>query len=274
MAAWLELLAACAEPPLWLDDTAYSGRLLAGGRIPWLDVTGLIGWRLKATALLKPSLAALDVGAIAAAFVAASPAQGAALARERGPTGPLAAMLAAVDLRRHVAEVLKGLRHSFRMPLAIVMPSPRAWPALAYSSAFGERPVIGADETDAASVYMADFLRSFGEAGVDVLLLTDDATTRPRTQEEVDWYQSVLNVGRHYRWDVGLRTPQVPAGGEGGFDFLIAPQAARGVDVGDAFWETDADRPPAGPGGFLYARVPEDAAPERVLARLARLGRP
>ena len=274
MAAWLELLTACTEPPLWLDDTAYTGRLLAGGRVPWLDVTGLIGWRLKAATLLKPSLATLDVGAIAAAFVAASPARRAALAGHRGPTGPLAAMLAAVDLREHVAEVLQGLRRSFQVPLAIVMPSPRAWPALAYSNAFGERPVIGADETDDASVQMADFLRTFGATGVDVLLLTDDATSRPRTQEEVDWYQSVLNVGRHYRWDIGLKTPETPAGGEAGFDFLIAPKGARGVDVGDAFWDTDAGGPSVGSGGFLYARIPEDEAPERVLARLASLGRP
>ena len=272
MGAWLDLLVQCAGPALWLDDTAYSGRLLAGGRIPWLDVTGLIGWRLKAFALLKPSLVVLDVGALAAAFAAARRARSAPSAAERRPGAPLAALLSAVDLRQHVAEVLRALRQSFRVPLALATPSPRSWPALAYMSAFGERPPIGSDDADDASVQMAAFLRNFGDTGVDVLLLTEDATSPPPTAEEVNCYQSVINVGRHYRWDVGLKTPAVLSA-EGRLDFLIAPSGALGVDVGDAFWEAGGALPRVAPRGFLYARIPEEMAPELVLARLGALGR-
>jgi len=271
MGAWLDLLAASPRPPLWLDDTDYSGRLLAGGRIPWCDATALIAWRRQAVSLLKPSLGVLDVGRLAAAFAAASPALTAGVGR--GPIDPLAALLASAPLRRHVAEVSKGLRLSLKMPLALVMPSPRAWPGLVYAGAFGASAPLGADQTDEASVYVADFLRSFGEAGVDALLLTDDPQTRPRDADEVGWYQSVLNVGRHYRWDVGLKTPEVPAD-DGGLDFLIAPTGARGVELGAPFWTMDAPVPAVAPGGFRYARIPQDTAPERVLAKLANLGAP
>ncbi len=268
MGAWLDLLSASPVPPLWLDDTDYSGRLLANGRIPWLDATALIRWRLQAVSLLKPSLAALDVGRLAAAFSAANPEARAAAAARR-PTGPLEALLCAASLRRHLAEVVQGLRQSVK--LALVMPSPRAWPNLAYQSALGASTTVGDDETDEASVCIADFLRSFAEVGVDALLLTDDADTQPRDADAVGLYQSVLNVAHHYRWDIGLKTPQVPAGVTG-LDFMIAPEGAVGVDLGAAFWSTDGPGPATAPGGFRYARIPEDAPPERVLARLASLG--
>jgi hypothetical protein len=272
MGAWLDLLATRADPPLWLDDTAYSSHLLAGGQIPWLDVTALIGWRLKAFALLKPSLAVLDAGALVAAFAAARLGRSTVPGAQRQAIGPLVELLSTAELRQHVADVLHALRQSFRVPLALVMPSPRAWPALTYMNMFGERPQIGADETDEASVIMASFLRSFADSRIDALLLNDDAVSQPTTAEEVEWYQSVINVGRHYRWDVGLRVPSVPAG-EGAFDFLIARTDARGVDVGDAFFDTDGPTPSVAQGGFLYARIPAQAAPERVLARLAEMGR-
>jgi hypothetical protein len=273
MGAWLDRLAQRAEPALWLDDTAYSGRLLADGRIPWCDVTALIAWRLKAHALLKPSIAALDVGALTTAYAAASSGIASALAADRRPVGPLATLLSAGELQRHVSETLRGLRQSFRVPLALVVPSPRHWPVLAYFSAFNTRPPIGADDVDDASVLIAGFLRGFGDTGVDVLLLTDDEASAPATAGEIDWYESVINVARHYRWDLGLRVPAVPMGWRGP-DFLIAPSGASGVDVGDAFWAADGPAPPVAPRGFRHATIPKNAAPERVLSRLAILRGP
>src|SRR5580658_8004224 len=77
MAAWLDLLSAGgATLPLWLDDTDYSGRLLSGGRVPWLDPTALIAWRRRSVQLLKPSLNVLDVGRLAMAFAASRAAPG------------------------------------------------------------------------------------------------------------------------------------------------------------------------------------------------------
>ena len=114
MGAWLDLLARDDGPPLWLDDTAYSGRLLAGGRVPWLDPTGLVGWRLKALALLKPSLAVLDVGALAAAVASRRPDHHRAAS---GAAAALAELLATEELARHGAGALRGLRASTRQPL-------------------------------------------------------------------------------------------------------------------------------------------------------------
>lgn len=270
MGAWLDLLSASPTPPLWLDDTDYSGRLLSNGRIPWLDATALIAWRRQAVSLLKPSLVIIDVGRVVAAFGASVSNVFTASASYRS-VDLLDSLLSAPALRRHLVEVVRGLRQSARLSVALVMPSPRAWPRVAYQNALlGATTTVSDDETDEASVCIAGFLRSVAEAGVDVLLLVDDHDTRPRDASAVDLYQSVLNVAGHYGWDVGLKTPEVPAG-DLKLDFMIAPKGAIGVDIGAVFWEADDGVPATEPGGFWYSRVPADANPEQVLERLAAL---
>jgi hypothetical protein len=249
-----------AEPSLWLDDTAYCGRLLAEDRIPWLDLTRFLSWRTRASALLKSSVVSLDVGELARAYRA-----------QYLPTATFAELLAAGDLRQHMAELLNALRRSFTEPLAIVIPSPRSWPTLTVRGV-DEAVPSGEEETDDASVLIADFLLNFRACGVDLLLMKDDPTNRACTASEIDWYRPVINVARHYRWAVGLKTPSAPPG-DVSVDFLIAPAGARGVEVEAEFWLTEiaASKIPA--DGFRYATVPSALAPERALTRLAELRR-
>jgi hypothetical protein len=47
-------------------------------------------------------------------------------------------------------------------------------------------------------VFIADFLRAFGEAGVDALML-DEVDGHAA---DIATYQSVLNLAAHYRWDI------------------------------------------------------------------------
>jgi hypothetical protein len=278
MGVFLEMLERRAEPLVWLDDTAYCGRLLAGGQIPWLDATSLIGWRVKAIQLLRSSVAVLDVGALASAYLEARSGSGDAATPKHGPLAPLADLLES-DFRNHVRDVLHGLRRSVEAPLALVIPSPRAWPVLTNPSHFAEAGSIGEDDTDRASMLTAAFLRNFGDCRVDILLLVDDPVQAALRDEEIDWYQSVISVGHYYRWDVGLWSPfpAADASGSGatagGFDFVIAPAAGLGVIVEESFWHSDAAAPRLPAGGFRYGRIPADAVPERTLSRLAELRR-
>ena len=61
MGAWVKMVVTAPQPPLWIDDTAYTSRLLLGGRSPWLDVAMCMNWRQRAIKLLRPSLAVLYV---------------------------------------------------------------------------------------------------------------------------------------------------------------------------------------------------------------------
>ena len=127
---------------------------------------------------------------------------------------------------------------------------------------------------DTASMYVADFLRVFGKADLDAVLLEESGHSEPISSREVRWYQPVLNVAGHFRWDIGLRFPTAAAysGGESGFDFFIAPRPIPGPPCGlslnDDFW-LNGELPRNSP--FVFWNIPEDGHPEQVLDRLSLL---
>lgn len=275
----LDRLAAGDKPLLWLDDTAYSDKLLAGGRTPWHDGAEYVAFRRKAHGLLRPDFVVIPIGRIAAAWVATHAALKEAMAAKKRTIAPARTLLADEELRAHLVEMLKGLRAAFQgAPFALSIPSPRAWVIEAWQLAFGAdaQVEVGGDEADSCSVYVAEFLRSFGESGVDGLLLEEREGAEPASAEEIAWYQPVINIAGHYRWDLGICLPSAAgfSGDVAGVQFVIAPKplagAANGLALGDPFWTGEA-APAAPTGGFRYARIPADAVPEKVLERLATL---
>ena len=275
----LDRLAAGDKPLLWLDDTAYSDKLLAGGKTPWHDGAEYTAFRRKAQGLLKPDFTVIPVGRIVAAWVASHAPLKEAMAAKKRAVSPARTLLADEPMRAHLVEMLKGLRAALgSAPLVLSIPSPRAWVTDAYKLAFGAdaEVEVGGDEADSCAVYVAEFLRSFGESGVDGLLLEEHAGAEPASAEELGWYQPVINIAGHYRWDIGVRLPTAASfsGDATGLQFVIAPKTvggvANGIAVGDKFWSGDA-APAAPKGGFRFASIPADAVPEKVLDRLNTL---
>jgi hypothetical protein len=263
---------------LWLDYGAYAARLLANGVVPWLDVDAASGWMRKAQGLLKSDVVVLPVGEVAGSWLEANPDLAKAMGAKRRTVFPLKTLLADEALRAHLVELARVLRSGFaKLPLVLSLPSPRLWLELAYAQAVpGEAAEIDADAVDSAAAYMADFLRSFAECGVDGVVLEESAASEPKTEEDQRLYQPVFNVAAHYRWDVGLRLPAESrcAAGKDGLAFLLSPRAHDGLPVGirvpPGFWSGEA--PPAcAADGFRYAQIPPDARPESVLERLALL---
>jgi len=280
MGAFRDRLAAGGRQPRWLDYTDYCGRLLAGGAIPWGDVTRLVDWHRKAQGLLKSDVAALPLRPLIEAWLAAHGDLREAMGGRRRLLYPLKTLLADDALRAHVASALDGLRRTHAgLPLALVLPSPRHFIQLAaaWAGTADADEAIENDDADSASMYLADFLRAFGDAGIDLLLL-EERPGEPVSRDGVAAYQAVLNIAGHYRWEIGLRLGGAAddlAGGLAGIDFLIAarpvPGAATGLQLPGAFW-TEAEAPVPGAGGdFLFGAIPADARPEVVLERLAAL---
>ena len=276
MPSFLDAVAAAGRPALWLDYSDYAGRLLAGGAIPWLDVAAFVAWQRKAQSLLKSNVAAMPIAPAIEAWLAAHDSLREAMAEKSRAVYPLRTLLADESLRAHLLELTQGLRSgSGELPLALVLPSPRAWVALAYRQARGESVEVGEDEADSASVYIADFLRVFDKAGVDVLLLQEAADYAPTSAQDLLCYQSVINVAAHYRWEMGLHimnADQYSGALPDGCAFAIAERALdgvrSGVSLGETFWKGAAA--PAG-AQFFHAQIPADAQPESVLERLAAL---
>ena len=274
----LKSLLDAGRKPLWLDYGDYAGALLAGGAVPWLDVGAFVAWQRKAQGLLKSDVISLPVASVIEAWIAAHGALRDEMAAKRRTVYAVRTLLADEPLRAHLVELARGLRACFAdTPLALVCPSPRRWVADAFRQAHGAdaEVEVGDDEADSAAMYMADFLRAFGDAGIDALLLQESADSEAASAESVAVYQPVLNIAAHYRWAVGLEAPAGRyGGGEAGLGFVIAPSvlpgARAGCSVPAAFWSGGAV--PACPaGGLRHARIPVDAQPEGVLQRLSEL---
>lgn len=269
-------LIAAGTTPLWIESTAYAQRLLAGGNVAWGDAAEVVAWHRKAQGLVRSDVVSLSLTPIVSAWFESDGELAEEMRAKKRATAPLKVLLASDGLRNHIAEIVKGLRTSYaNAPLALVIQSPRRWVAHAYALAHHETLAVGEDEADSAAMYIADFLRSFGELGVDVLLLEESAESLPASAGEIAWYQPVFNIAAHYRWECGIHLPAASdIGGAEGLNFCIAPQAIDGLTNGigtggDASLGSGPVPVPA--GGFRYIEIPENAQPEATLERLAAL---
>ncbi|MGR8921468.1 MAG: hypothetical protein ACU85V_17765, partial [Gammaproteobacteria bacterium] len=220
---------------------------------------------------------AVPLAPVCAAWLAAHPPLVEKMGAKQRAVAPLRAMLGDEALRGHLAALIGALRQGFgELPLVITAPSPRAWVGITMAQAGSAPAEVGQREADSASVYMAEFLRTFGECGVDGLLLIEAESNPPAARDEVAWYQPVLNVAAHYRWAVGVELPAgtVLEGMPEGIAFTIADTPVEGSPSGirlpDALWD-GASAPAVPQGGFRFAAIPPDASPERVLEVLAAL---
>lgn len=279
MSGLVTTLQASDTPLLWLDDAAYTERLLANGHTPWLDSGEYVAYRRKVQGLLAADVRAVPLTDFLRAWAKSHEALVSSMAAKSRPVFPARTLLADDALRAHLVETLAGLRSAFAdAPLVLALPSPCAMVRFAWQLAFGENAEVevGGDETDSCAVYLAEFLRSFESVGVDALLLEEATGAGPVTAERLDWYQPVLNVARHYRWDIGI---QLPAGvdaedGLSALSFVVGAQAWEGavhvVRVPERFWETGTLEN-ARDGQHRFATVPPDGVPETVLERLSAL---
>ncbi|WAT84508.1 hypothetical protein [Delftia acidovorans] len=264
-------------PLLWLDYADYAAALLANGNPPWLHTADCVAWLRKAQGLLRSDVVALPLQTVALAWVAAHADLRQALGTRKKVGYPLKTLLGDGALRGHLVELADGLRASFgSQVLALACPVPGDWLALAYREAFGAEAEadIDDDAVDSAAIHVADFLRVFGQSGIDALLLDDSAGPMPATQATLDLYQPIFNVCGHYRWDAGVLAPRGVEGNEpADMTFAITCQPAHSGQLAlipGSFWTAGAAS--AVPmGKRLYARIPQDSTPEAVLQRLAIL---
>lgn len=253
----------------WIERTDYCGRLLANGEIPWTDIGAFVSWQRQAEGLIKSDVMEFPLEAFSSAWIQAHPELREAMGQKARTLHALKTLFANEAMRKHIEECLSALAESKGSRLlALSMPSPRAWIDLARAQAGADTAAdIGAEVEESAAMYLADFLRSFAEVKIDMLLLVEGEPAG-----DVGSYQPVLNLAGHYNWDVGLLSAAPEKAN--GIAFVIAMENVPGIPTGiaqsAAFW-SGAAVAPCSAGGFIYARIPEASAPEAVLERLATI---
>jgi hypothetical protein len=278
MGILLERIAASSPPMLWLDDVAYSARLLAMPSTAWFDVAALTAFRRKGASLLQSDVTVVPIGAVMEAVARADEDLLAEMRAKKRAIAPLRTLLGDGRLRSIAVDVAAALCGTLNSkPLVASIPSPRRWLSEAYAWAHGSSTAnAGPEEVDSAAVYVAEFLRGLGAVGIHALLLEERMADEPVSAKEIAWYQPVINVCKHYRWDIGLRLEDGAGflGDTGDMAFIIAPRPPTGTVAGvatpAAFW-ADASPPAVPAGGFRFTQIPADANPEHVLQRLKTL---
>lgn len=258
------------ERLLWVDYVDYAGRLLAPQGVPWADATATVAWFRQAQGLLGSDVVAVPLWSLVERLAVTTPGLPERMLAKSRVTHALRVVLSDEHVREASTGLARALRAVFPQALlALNLPMPRKAIELARQVASGapEAPTIGEDEIDTAAPYLADFLRDFGDAGVELLLLeafgAGDANDLP-------WCAPILNTARHYGWDLGLSTREPGAAGAStGIDFVVERTVAGSPD--------DLEPRPvlvpgisAAEGRFDYLSVPREAAPERVLGALRR----
>ncbi|MGW3954479.1 hypothetical protein ACWEKM_26900 [Streptomyces sp. NPDC004752] len=248
---------------LIIDHQRYARAVILQGRpIPWTDPVAFAQYTGQAQGLLGPDTVLLDLGAYYDDALARRDALRADLSARPRTGYALRTMLAHERTALAAVELAELVARTTAAPLVVQIPSPMLWLALTHElSGAGPLSDLTADHAETAAMYVADWLRRLAAAPVSMLLL-DERDPRADLLPQVDdsAWAPVGNVTDHYRWALGHRT---------GHGVRVAGSGLTGPRIPQEFWHGDGVALPS--GDFLLADIPADAAPETVLAQLAKL---
>ena len=161
--------------PVWFDAVAYGrARLLGGGDLPWQAPAELTSFFGKTQAMFGSDAVLADVADVFAQRAAADQALRAAMAARSRPGYALRTLLGDERARADAADAVGALAATKgAVPLVLTVPAPGRWLAAAAAQAHPGPAPPEAGQAETAAMYSADFLRTFGDAGVDGLLLDE-----------------------------------------------------------------------------------------------------
>jgi len=266
--------------PVWFDAAAYGrARLLGGGDLPWQAPAELTSFFGKTQAMFGSDAVLADVADVFAQRAAADQALRAAMVARSRPGYALRTLLGDERARADAADAVGALAATKgAVPLVLTVPAPGRWLAAAAAAANPGAAPPEAGQAETAAMYSADFLRTFGDAGVDGLLL-DEGPVPAGQLTDPEAYRPVLNVAEHYGWPVLIRTeaaaawPHGPVPGVALWIGSAAPAGSGapgrwGIVAGPDFW---ADADPPADADLVLAQIPAQADPEAVMKRVRAL---
>lgn len=279
-----DLLASLTAPPsgrsrpAWFDSLAYCrAKLLGGAAVPWTAPGDLVAFTSKAQGMFRSDALLVDVADLCAERATADPELRAAMGSRSRAGYALRTLLADDTVRTAAVDAVGAVSGGGDgTPVVLSIPSPARWLTISAEQAGQPADPPDADRADTAAMYIADFLRVFGTAGVDGLLL-DEGPADAVELVPADAYRPVLNVAENYGWPSLICTPAAAAwpngvvAGIAGWIGTASPQpegTTWGWYAGGDFW---AGAGPDGKPDLVFAVVPGHADPDSVMARVRAL---
>lgn len=254
---------------LWVDALGYGARrLLNGAELPWREAQGLAAFYGQLRALLRPDVMTLPLTPLLLASVQDDADLKAAMLQRSRPGFALRSALADSRVRSHAANTAQAVRGAIG-DTALVLGLGRLG-ALDASLASGAGAASHAEscDRDLAAMYLAEFLRAMAPTGIDGLLVEAETVAPGEEAEFGSALTTLANTARHYGWLTGLWERQAPAPESAPIGFLVTGRNVAGspFHVPVVSWPGGA-----APGQLALVSVPEAAAPEEVIDRLAAL---
>lgn len=247
-----------------IDSHDYAQAVLLQGKpVPWGEPMAYSNFFGQAQALLRSDIALLSLDRLYAHHLEANHELQTAMGAKSRTGYALRTLLADPDLLAAVTEFATTFAKTQRAPIVLQIPSPMQWLVRTHHfSGAADVSGLDADNGENASMYVADWLRTFAALNLAGVLL-DDRTlpgAPDTTPVSLDTYSPVANVTEHYKWTLALRTDSV---------IDVHGAAASGAIIGPDFWLEEGRSLPD--GDFLLGEIPRGAVPEEVLTRILAL---
>jgi hypothetical protein len=184
-------------------------------------------------------------------------------------------ILSLVAPKQIIQEVLKGICHLYKdkQPILLTIPSPQLLLREACGLIGGNSGDIDENLLDAASMYLAELLRSFSEAGLSGIVV-EESTESILPFPKIDpLYQPFINVAHHYQWLIGYWGKSSEIGEVSFSNFSISPNSNQYTEnsvclLQDTWWTETTDDSLIPDSGIVFTTIPSDAIPELVLKKL------
>ncbi|MEH7483166.1 hypothetical protein V7157_19290, partial [Neobacillus drentensis] len=168
-------------------------------------------------------------------------------------------------------------------PIVLMVPSPQKW-MIWLKEQLNLESKLTSDEIDAATMYVADFLRSFSTLGISGITLMEQTNFSIELTECLGIYESIFNVAEHYHWALGFHVEEFQQELiklQEKAEFVLFERSQEGIHpngnafggFGPDFWSGYKEKLPIPKIGLVYGSIPEDANPEIVLDTLTSLRR-
>jgi hypothetical protein len=262
------------NPYIWLDYTDYANRLFNhDNQNIWINPVTFLSVLSQGQSLLRSDIISLSLLPFYLNWLNEYPEELDALKGKKMKI-IFKKILSLDPPKQNIQEVLKGIGHSYKdiQPIVLMIPSPQLW--LIEAAKLTDNDLTAFDENlvDAASMYLADFLRNFSEAGLSAVVIQEAAEPiLPFDAVEV-LYQPIINVARHYQWEIGYWEKNSEV--KNSFtNFYLSPKNQTQLEnsvflLNDSWWSDTSDNSFILEKDIVFGRIPNDAVPELVLTKL------
>lgn len=239
--------------------------ILQGKDIPWMEPLAYSQLLNQTQGLLNADASIFDIGRLYQFFAAndISHILETMTARSR-PGFAFKAMSQHTATKEYAVNIVSVLSQTTPAPIIIRVPTPRVWISWAHQvSDAGKVSDIDTDDIENYSAHFAAWLQGF--EGISVAgLVIDDRWSGDAAPIAVDiaTYQPIFNAAGHNRWPV-LHQDDAGIGIVSGLQAEILPEQ---------WWLSDDPAPAVTSSEtFRFAKIPSNAVPETVVAKVAQL---